>query len=859
VLIFSASCRKQPRAELLRLLDGFSEENLVSSPLIGLLDHFELVNEDISGQWQKLQTQSEQDIETWAAVAAHRILGYEESRRPEGMALFEDGNELDFAPYGSPERVSWKWRRGILTLPAIELKNYKRKQKCSVINLPRPVEFSQVLPAGEVVFKVTVKKARADTPRSRLELYLDDTLIQTQEVSSTDYTEIVLTAAVDTGEYAVRLATSKGVLHVKKVVVQSASDLILLSYPGAEEVDPNVAKFRLTYPVQVLKASSHAPYGREYLVSLLEEDAVSPIPDLGVAAGLDQIKKKLVLEDVALNTLLAPPPSKFRFSLEVPEKAVLEFGYGIWENSWDIEAGEVEFTVLAAGDTKNEVLFSDTLYPAEIEAHQGLKHKKVDMTGFAGEKVDLQFVSQLASEESQGTPERAPFSFWHNPVVYSKKPERTDPGEDFNVILISLDTLRWDRLGCYGYERQVSPHIDELAEDCVLFSHCFVQSNWTLPSHVSMLTSLNSRRHQVYLAHEKMSASLLTVADILRVHGYYNGGITGGGYVSEKFGFSKGFDSYKGERYVFHAENEAEELGRTTVEWLDRNADKKFFLFLHTYQIHDPYYNHPGITDEFVEGEVSWQSMPIASFLRNQEEKRKYEFTPKEQQDIVALYDGEIKYTDRFLIAPLLQKLKELDLYENTLIILTSDHGEEFLDHGSWLHAHTLYNELIKVPLLIKYPESEHRGKRIETIVRSIDIVPTILEAAGIDAAAFDFDGLSLQPVVRGKENDHRVFFSDFSHKGSSDLRPTMVCTNQDFFKLILNRKPSPPRSFLFDLAGDGQEQTNLETEEADRLRRMFQSILDYYDNFKEIPLKSDQVIMDKALEERLKALGYIR
>ena len=369
-------------------------------------------------------------------------------------------------------------------------------------------------------------------------------------------------------------------------------------------------------------------------------------------------------------------------------------------------------------------------------------------------------------------------------LCFPKPRRQTNKDDEFNVILISLDTLRGDKLGCYGYERETSPHIDSLAEDSVQFSYCFAQSNWTLPSHVSMLTSLNGRRHQVYLAHEKMSPSLDNHRRHPGMHGFYNGGITGGGYVSEKFGFSKGFDEYKGERYVFHAENEAEELGSETVKWVEKNADKRFFLFLHTYQIHDPYYNHPGITDDFVEGDVSWQSMPIASFLRNQDEKRKYEFTEKEQQDIVALYDGEIKYTDKYLIAPLLKKLKDLGLYDNTLIILTSDHGEEFLDHGSWLHAHTLYNELIRVPLLIKYPGSKNKGKQVRYHHPIDRYRPHHPGGGRYRKAPFDMDGVSLQKIVEGKGgSQNRVFFSDFSHKGSSELRPTMVCTNQDYFE----------------------------------------------------------------------------
>ncbi|NOR14116.1 MAG: sulfatase-like hydrolase/transferase, partial [Candidatus Aminicenantes bacterium] len=169
-------------------------------------------------------------------------------------------------------------------------------------------------------------------------------------------------------------------------------------------------------------------------------------------------------------------------------------------------------------------IFAGTLRPAEKEEHRHVNYEKIDISVYAGKKVGIHFITRLPDSQSHRSAGPAPLSFWHNPVVFSKTTAaEIQGGNKFNVIFISLDTLRWDRLGCYGYERETSPHIDALAEDCVQFSYCFAQSNWTLPSHVSMLTSLNGRRHQVYLAHEKMSPSLITIADILRVHGFYNG------------------------------------------------------------------------------------------------------------------------------------------------------------------------------------------------------------------------------------------------------------------------------------------------------------------------------------------------
>ncbi len=595
--------------------------------------------------------------------------------------------------------------------------------------------------------------------------------------------------------------------------------------------------------------------------TLSEYEKIPGIHDLGVSSELSDIKKKLIFQDLSLNAILAPPESEFRFEVTVPDGGILELGFGVMEKSWGNPSEGVEFKIVLGQQGRQQTLLAETLVPSRIKEHKRLFKQKIDLSAYAGEKKTISLVTKAAGVVEKARPLPKDIAFWFNPVIYSPRSETLPwDGQECNIILISIDTLRWDRLGCYGYEGDISPHIDSLAADGVQFQHCYVQSNWTLPSHVSLFTSLNSYRHQVYMGNEKMSPSLITIADVLRAHDYFCSGITGGGYVGEQFGFSKGFDLYKSKQYKLHpAKDEAQALWKDTSDWLENNQDKKFFLFLHTYQVHTPYYYHEGITEGFAQGDLSWEQIHLAEFLREQPEKRRYPFTEKEKSDIVALYDGEVKYTDEFLIKPLVQRLKDLNLYDRTMIVFTSDHGEELLDHNSWLHSHTLYDELIRVPLIIKYPASEHAGVKRAPIVRSIDIMPTLLNMVGIDTAPFDLEGASLLDIVQGKEKNNRTFMSDFTRQGSAEVRPRMVCTNQDFFKLIVVRKPSPTKFHLYDIAQDPHESTRIDDTHLDLVKSLFQGILAYYADFKEVPVKSDQVVMDKALEERLKALGYIR
>jgi len=289
-------------------------------------------------------------------------------------------------------------------------------------------------------------------------------------------------------------------------------------------------------------------------------EKIPALRDLGISADLAEVKKKVIFQDLALNAILAPPESEFRFEVFIPEKGTLEFGFGVLEKSWDSLSKGVEFKVALRQEGAETIpLLVETLAPAQVKEHRKLFKQRIDLAEYAGQKIIISLLTQAAETREKPSKSVTDLAFWFNPVIYSQRSgvdSRDETG--CNIILISLDTLRWDRLGCYGFEKDISPNIDLLADDGVQFQHCYVQSNWTLPSHVSLFTSLNSYRHQVYMGNEKMSPSLITLADVLRTHGYFCSGITGGGYVGEQFGFSKGFDDYKGELYKLHpAKNEA--------------------------------------------------------------------------------------------------------------------------------------------------------------------------------------------------------------------------------------------------------------------------------------------------------------
>ncbi|MBN2105756.1 sulfatase-like hydrolase/transferase [bacterium] len=281
--------------------------------------------------------------------------------------------------------------------------------------------------------------------------------------------------------------------------------------------------------------------------------------------------------------------------------------------------------------------------------------------------------------------------------------------DEKNVILISIDTFRADHLSCYGYKRITTPNIDRFSENSVIFKNAYASSSWTAPSHMSMFTGMpailhgiSGKRPEIYK--KRLDNSIHTITQVLKENGYQTAAFTGGGFVSGQFGFDKGFDTYTQIGRTLHTEIDIEV--QQTIQWLRKHQNEKFFLFFHTYEVHAPYtHNH------FIEQNA---------------------YSSDKQRNIDA-YDSDILYTDRML-GVLFNELERLDLFKNTLIILTSDHGEEFGEHYDWkiydAHAHSLYNEVLNIPMILygsNIPQSI-----ISDNVSHIDIFPTILEYLNI-------------------------------------------------------------------------------------------------------------------------------
>jgi len=847
------------RQGTINIIDNFKASHISSTPFKDLIDNFTRIEEDLNQQLTLFRDLSTSKQKVWGATTGSSILGNNEHTIPPDMEVFLKNDPLSFLGEHKNNSIHWKW---IETSRDIDIKydeNYNKGFKCLILDEAESFDFDTIFPDAEIEFEIY---ARRNWHPVDLDLYIDDELIAKNAVGRNFRTfSIPIRPNPGTHKISLRSSLSEKIpkrkrttpprLLVFQIKIRSKNDVILFMVPASRQNEFSSSPLSVKYITDLDEKEDYNPFTNLYKIKndfVLTGDGKSDNPN--------NIKKKLVLENLSLNALMSPPESRYEFVLDIPDDCFMEFGTGNFRYHDQEKTLPVMFKIFAELGTEQTLLYESVQEVKPELLRDQLSRNKVSLTDFAGKKIKLIFQTENISETETVAAQNLPLSFWENPIIY-----RTGQENDLKIILISLDTLRQDHLGSYGYARATSPNLDKLVKDSVIFNNVYAQSSWTLPSHMSMLFGLNSASHQVYYNNQKIDSSLPSVATFLKKAGFSTYAFTGGGYVSSIYGFAKGFDWYDepvGGRKAPLGLNEAESLFTFTSDWLEKNKDKPFFLFLHTFQIHGPYVCPSPWNEMFLPENAAWDKLALRNFLDQNGED--YPFSPEERENIIALYDGEIRYTDEVLIKPLINRLKDLGIYDNTMLIITSDHGEEFQDHGGWLHGRNLYNELIKVPLIIKFPSSLNKGKIVDPKCSIIDLVPTILENAGIKYRKDMFDGASLNSLISGVEDSDRIFISDLAHKDIPDPCPAIIATNKNQLKFIFTKsKDGIKRVEAYDLQRDAREKHNV-FRKADKLRaEVYKYLEEYYQLKSKVKRSQQNIRMDKELEEKLKALGYLR
>jgi arylsulfatase A-like enzyme len=328
------------------------------------------------------------------------------------------------------------------------------------------------------------------------------------------------------------------------------------------------------------------------------------------------------------------------------------------------------------------------------------------------------------------------------------KPRAVEPVKPSRgYILISLDTVSAQHLSLYGYERETTPFLESLAPKAVVFENAFVQLPGTLPSHMSMFTGLYPDQHNVFPPDGVLASEIPTLPEIFKAGGFQTIGHTDGGFVSGRFGFYRGFDEFNDERIILWTKRDHTfRRGLKSLRALPQ--DQRFFLFVHTYAAHDPYTPPRECQDLFWSGPPPEGAKLSASAVLIDHNRGLAPLNEEIADYYCSQYDAEIRCLDTE-IGYFFTGLRELGLADDVTVIITADHGEEFLQHGKMAHEQ-IYNENLRVPLVVVAPGVKG-GRRIAQVVETVDIAPTLYELAGLSPPP-GLPGRSLAPLLTGAE-----------------------------------------------------------------------------------------------------------
>lgn len=424
---------------------------------------------------------------------------------------------------------------------------------------------------------------------------------------------------------------------------------------------------------------------------------------------------------------------------------------------------------------------------------------------------------------------------------------RRPPGP---IIIIDIDTLRAGHLGSYGYERDTSPHLDAFASEAVRFEYAFSQAPNTPPSQASIFTGLYPSTHGFILHEDSLPDEVTTLAEILSAQGYATAGFVDGAYMSSKFNMHQGYAVYS------DLGGGLEVLMPQVFEWLDEHhQEETFLLLLHTYDTHTPYDPPEPYRSMFLEGldpptpgfEPTAEQLEAVRKAPISDDPSNPVLPPNDLEYAKAIYDGGIRYVDDRM-GELFAKLRELDLMDRATIVVLSDHGEEFLEHGSVLHD-KLYATVTHIPLMIRWPGGAVISE-IPQIVEGLDLMPTLLDLIGLPPPV-GISGQSLLPLVGG-DTDHR--FVAFGESPYFGLRRFIAHGDH---RLLLSQEFGQVE--LYDFRRDPLEQVDLSTSEPDLQRKLrqgldhWQAAIDRLGTYESGPPQLNDEIL-----EQLKALGYL-
>ncbi len=573
---------------------------------------------------------------------------------------------------------------------------------------------------------------------------------------------------------------------------------------------------------------------------------VLPLDELSVVNG----KRRVPL-------LPAMPPTRINFQVRPQAGSRLLFETFFRRPPVRQPEGVIEFKIMAVCPPQKEMIFSRKIRVGAEQQAVAMEPAEVDLTPFAGCDVQLIFITSFEGETYW------PMSGevgWGQPRMLPARGVDPQPP----LIIWLVDTMRSDHLSCYGYQRDTSPNMDALAREGLRFERVSAQSSWTKPSIASILTGLYPSAHGAVGREDRLRRGVTTLAEVLKSQGYTTAAFSANGnFYGEDLGLTRGFDEVWGYWVPRGDENwrgdekwagMTEELVNDLFLWLERFAGERVFLFIHTVDPHDPYAPPPPYDTRFT-GEYSgpYQQYVDVPMLREHAALAEPDFQ-RHLRQAVDLYDGEIAYNDA-LFGQFVERLREHGFYDRSVLVVTSDHGEEFSDHDEWGHGHTLFGEQIDLPLIIRLPGGRNAGTVVDGRVRQVDLMPSLLHWLGLPAPpsagvniADDLDEgrpPATGDVLAEESLDNHVLFSLIEGR----------------YKYVLRLEPWHSEA-LYDIEADPRERDNIigslptiaepMARRVDTFRREAEAAVQSREDLEPLRLSPDEIA-------NLEALGYLQ
>jgi len=578
-------------------------------------------------------------------------------------------------------------------------------------------------------------------------------------------------------------------------------------------------------------------------------------------------KKAQLKEGGNRPAIVLPPPAEVGYRVAVPDAdCALRFALGLGFDK-DARPAHVAYEVRIDGTTVFSDRLEQTMNAAGTDWAVDWKETELDLARYRGRDVTVTFSTELLRQEpapdgKAAAPVSAGFAIARvvSRVPYPRKAAK--PGRK-NVLLVLVDTTRADHLSCYGYPRPTSPTVDALAREGVLYERAISQASWTWPATASVLTARYPHAHGI-LGPDRcyLDESIETLPELLQKEGYTTYGISANALICRAQNFNQGFETFV-EAFRWPADRVAGDF----LSWLDRNEGHAFFAYLHFMDPHHPY-TPPEAVRRVVAPEMFDGEDDLAALLRIKEGQTNMRTVQKLRADkdhIVALYDAEIRHFDDEL-GRILDALRAKKLFDDTIVVVTSDHGEEFWEHGHIGHAKTLYQELIRVPLVVRAPGLAAPARE-NALVETIDVYPTLCEALKIappsDVQGQRLPGLSgIAPPVRPRPEAYST--TELSWGAGKDA--VMELRSQEALvgpKMKLIRRQERPGSraredLLFDLDADPGETNDLAATMAAAILPLARKLEQWVAENSRLAPQNEAASFAASNREMLRRLGYI-